>query len=199
MTRVAAILFVFAGSAFIAAACAYKLVRERVRSEDAASFEHRIRRYTDGVEVPFRGIPPAPARSERPLLRLLGIAASWLAVAAAAGIWLWSLLRPTRRTMAFVALSQLSLAIVFAIIFACLKPYHRERLWIFLDPTRDPLGSGFAALRVRERFIPRWPVTGAAATAMVAAALVGAGPMRLRRRRQLLRHLPIEKVVLGIV
>jgi hypothetical protein len=177
---VAAVIFVSAG--FITTDCAYKLIKERIRADDTQAFEWRIRRYTDGVEMASPRKWDAVS-SEHPLLRLLGETAAWFGVAFASGLILWRLLRPTRRVLLCVGISQFLVTAALIAIFAGLQPHQRERVLIFADPSRDPLGTGFAAIRLRERFIPRWPLTAAVAITLVAATLPAFAVTGLRGRQ----------------
>jgi rod shape determining protein RodA len=94
------------------------------------------------VALALMGAPMALILVEPDLGTTLVLAVAWAALMAVWGVP-WRVLG----TLSLLAVSALPLA------FALLVPdYQRERLAVFLDPARDPLGSGFTLRQVEVAF-----------------------------------------------
>jgi hypothetical protein len=174
--------FVVSACLFIAVRTTFTLVGAGVhRSIDRQELERSLRRYTDA----FRWVDGTmqPVRSRHPLIRVFGIVIAFYVAAFAAAALSWRILRPSIRRLGRAMLG-LAAALLAAVVLAgALKPYQRERIIIFLNPERDPYGSGYSVtpLGRREPLLPPWRRTAlaGAAGAMVAVIACGARTRRV--------------------
>lgn len=94
--------------------------------------------YRLAVSFLFVGIPMVLVYFQPDLGTTIVIGATWGIMALASGMRL--------RDVLII----LALAVVFApVVWANLRPYQQERILTFLDPTRDPLGTGYNVTQAR--------------------------------------------------